>query len=339
MSLFAGPQKGTYIINPCHMKTEKPVNANDEDLVDGMVGVGRPITEPTSVSYSLQRIRLGEFCREIADSTFVTSETESSDYEQTKRMDAKLCAFAEGLPYFFSLNYDSSQLPEIDPRKSTGIVIQRYIINSLLHTQRCRLHLRYLSRASKDPTYAYSRRACLEAARMVLRTEHQLSTQKITFVLARWKFCGVLHCVCMAIIVLLIDLCANMSPHTDQEQWRQKEILNAFAILENQNPLAQKLLESFRTVLHRHNAPAPDAEGTTSFPGEPKQPLSPGLTGNPTMSTGMMDCTNEISQDLFLDPSLPSFNELWQTFDDNVDPATVDWNSLFGELDPPFLSG
>jgi hypothetical protein len=35
---------------------------------------------------------------------------------------------------------------------------------------------------------------------------------------------------------------------------------------------------------------------------------------------------------------MPSLDELWQAFDESVDSAAVDWNTLFTELDAPFLS-
>ncbi|KAK2767829.1 hypothetical protein FQN54_003990 [Arachnomyces sp. PD_36] len=341
MSVFAGPQKGTYIINPRHMKTRKPINADDEELVDGMIDAGRPIDQPTSISYSLQRIRLGELCRDITDNAPLgVSESQTSNYEQTKEIDTKLCDFANGLPYFFSLdNYGPNEPSELDPRKSTGIIIQRYIINSLLHTQRCRLHLPYLSRASKDPTYAYSRKACLEAARMVIRTEREYSVENIPFVLTRWKFCGVLHCVCMAIIVLLIDFCLNRSHQPEEEQGRQREIHGAFAMLEGQTPFAQKLLESFKTVLYRHNAPVSVVGGTLpTRAGDPNETSSLGFPSGATIPTSSVDTTSGDNPDTFFDPTMPSFDELWKTFDDTVESTNVDWNVFFGELDTPFLS-
>lgn len=36
MSQLGGSRKGTYMINSLQMATQKPANANDEDLFDGM---------------------------------------------------------------------------------------------------------------------------------------------------------------------------------------------------------------------------------------------------------------------------------------------------------------
>ncbi|CAI7653272.1 unnamed protein product [Penicillium glandicola] len=339
MSQLSGPQKGTYSIDPRHMMTNKPCNANDEDIVDGMVGVGKPLTQPTSMSYCLQRIRLSEFCREITDcAPFGISDPGIPDYEHTKQIDRKICEFAESLPSFFSLAHSSTELPKTDPRKSPGIIIQRYILNFLLHAQRCRLHLPYLSRASKDPAYNHSRKACLEAARMVIRTERQLSLEVIPFVTARLRLSGVLHCVSMAIIVLLIDFCGSNHPQGKD----LTELLEAFSILEKakeDSPLAGRLLDTFKTTLRRHSASASAVEDNTTTQPTPQAPeTSPGLACGSTAPTSMAYPTGRNIDDLVMDPTFPALDELWQVFDDNVESGTVDWNSFFAESDTAFLS-
>lgn len=310
--------------------TNKPIHANDEDLVD------RPLTQPTSMSYSLQRIRLGELCREITDrASFGTSDPGTPDYKQTKQIDTKICSLAESLPSFFSLTYSSDELPSADPSRSTGIIIQRYIINFLLHAQRCRLHLPYLSRASKDPVYDYSRKACLDAARMIIRIEGQLSLEKIPLVLLRLKIPGMMHCTCVAIIALLINFCMNSSPQQEEKHRHLREIFGAFAILEGareQSPFAGRLLESFKTVLRWHNVSAPGLEGTATTQSTGQgQSSAPGLTSGSMMSTSRVDLTDANSENVLMDPSLFSLEDLWQAFDDSVDSAMIDWDGLFGD--------
>ncbi|KAJ5429979.1 transcriptional regulator family: Fungal Specific TF [Penicillium cf. griseofulvum] len=339
MSQMSGAQKGTYSIDPRHMMTNKPCNANDEDLVDGMVGVGKPLTHPTSMSYCLQRIRLGEFCREITDcAPFGISDPGSPDYEHTKQIDGKICEFSESLPSFFSLAYKSDELPEADPSKFPGIIIQRYILNFLLHTQRCRLHLPYLSRASKDPAYDYSRKACLEGARMVIRTERQLSLERIPLLSGRLRLSGLLHCVCVAIIVLLIDYCGSGPP----QQKDITEILEAFSVLETakeESPLAGRLLETLKSALRRHSTSGSAVEETTTTQSTSQElKASPGLACSSTAPTSMVYPTDRNIDDFLMDPTLPTLDDLWQVFDDNVDSGTVDWDSFFAESDTAFLS-
>lgn len=319
--------------------TNKPLNANDEDLVDGMVGIGQPSTQATSMSYCLQRIRLGELCREMADSTpFTTAQLGTVDYDQTKDIDRKLSEVVHGLPAFFSLTHNIGNLPTPDSSNSNGIIIQRYVINSLLYTQRCRLHLPYLARASKDSTYAYSRAACLEAARMVIRTERQLSMEKISFALARLKFSGMTQCVCMAIMVLLIDFCLSWKLEQADEGGRRREIYEAFGMLEEareQSPFAAKLLESFKSVLNRHKLPSMDIEGAVAGSGDPEQDASRGFSTGDASSTNM---TNRDAENTLVVPSLPFSDDLWQAFDDSMDSTSIDWKALFSDLDTPFMS-
>ncbi|KAJ5650817.1 uncharacterized protein N7484_004540 [Penicillium longicatenatum] len=338
-SSFTGPQKGTYSVNPRHMATEKPLNIDDEDLLDGAIGA-RPVDQPTSMSYCLQRIRLAELCREITDSIpFSEPELVIRDYKKLRHIDVQICNITNEMPRFFSLDYDASELPETDPRKKAGIIIQRYVINSLINTLRCRLHLPYLSRVATDPDLAFSREACLQAARTAIRTERLLSKELIPFVLARLKFSGVLHCVCMAIIVLLMDVCLNKSLQPDEDRERREEIFHAFKILEeakDQSPFAERILESFHAVLWKNRVTLPETSGKTDQMENGNQ-LSPSALS--TGSTFITAFSGDGAENNRLDPTLPTFDDIWQKFDSNVDPTLVfDWDSLFAELDSPFLS-
>lgn len=312
--------------------TNKPINANDEDLVDGMERVGQPMDQPTSMSYCLQRYRLAELCRELTDSEpFPTARVRIPPYERIRDIDSKMTAFVNGLPPFFSLDYETADLPDTDPRRSVPITVQRYILNFLVHTQRCRLHLPYLTRSAKDPKYLYSKDACLEAARMVIRTERQLSTENLPFVLIRLKSSAIMHCVCMAIIVLLMDVCLSKSQYAEDDRERRMEIFNAFTVLEEakgQSPFPEKILESFYSVLQRYKIPFVSTE-------ENDQPNRPALLNPQMISVALPESA---ADGLPFDPTLPSFNDLWETFDANVDPTTLDWNTLFAELESPFIS-
>lgn len=338
MSQVAGLQKGTYMINPRQMATNKPDNINDEDFFDGMTNISLPLDQPTSASYCLQRVRLGEICREISDSiSFLEIGAENPDYQRIKKIDKVICEFTQALPSFFSLDHELYQPPDTDPHKSPGIAIQRYMILSLVHTQRVRLHLPYLSQASSKRVYSYSKSACLEAARMVIRTEAQLASEKFLFVLTRLKFFGVFHCVCLAIIVLLMDLCLNKGARAEDDRERRSEIFKAFGILEEargQSPFAEKLLGSFYLILRRNKIPLPNAE---SRPATRSKNISRPSHPEPAQySTLPADVDMESTS---MEPTMPSFDELWQTFDATVDPSTIfDWDNLLSELDYPFLS-
>src|ERR1700722_8445016 len=101
LSKYAGPQEGVYTISLHHMVVNKPRNANDEDLVDGMTNVELPLSQPTSMSYFLQRIRLAELCREFTDRVPLSiSGPETIAYSQVMEVDAKFDKFVEEIPAF-----------------------------------------------------------------------------------------------------------------------------------------------------------------------------------------------------------------------------------------------
>ncbi|KAJ5095959.1 hypothetical protein NUU61_005315 [Penicillium alfredii] len=340
LSQFAGPQTGTYTANPRQIATNRPRNANDQDL-HRVPWVNQPVTQPTDMSYSIQRVRWGEICREITDSVpFVEFGSDAFSYPHLREIDARICKFANEMPAFFSLNYNTSDLSETDPRNSPGIIIQRYIIHSLIHTQRCRLHLPFLSRASTEPAYDYSRQACLEAARMVIFTERQMAKESFPFAESRLKFSGILHCVGMAINILLMELCLNKGSQPDEDRQRRQEVFAAFGILDDakqQSPFAGQLLDSFKSVFYRYTAAHDPTEGGTAYHTASSQRPFANLDHHYT-TPATLDPTYTGPERSAADPTLASLDDLWQKFDAAVDPATVDWNLFFAGLDAPFLS-
>lgn len=319
------------------MATKKPSNANDEDLFDGMSNIDKPLDQPTIMSYFIQRIRLGEICREITDRcSSLETDFGNPDYEQIKEIDRRICEFSQSLPTFLHLAYNTNGIPDTDPSRSPGIIIYRYVINSMLHTQRCRLHFPYLSQG-RD-LYSYSRDACLEAARMVIRTEVQLSSEDISFAMTRLKFSGSLLCVCMAIIALLMDLCRNKSRKPDEDRERRSEIQNALRILEegkSQSPFADKLLDTFNSILQRSKVPLPSERKSTRSKNinELKSPV-------PVDSGIITETSDLVDTEAMLAESAPTLSDdIWQAFDATADPTKLfDWNTLLSELDAPFLS-
>jgi hypothetical protein len=54
------------------MVVKKPLNINDEDLLDGMSQDQKPLSFPTVMSYQLQRIRIAEIMRMLIDRNELT---------------------------------------------------------------------------------------------------------------------------------------------------------------------------------------------------------------------------------------------------------------------------
>ncbi|PWY63610.1 hypothetical protein BO83DRAFT_411800 [Aspergillus eucalypticola CBS 122712] len=323
-SQFPGPHRGTYSINPLHMVVSKPRNVDDENLMAGSPIIDRPMEQPTEISYSLQRIKLAEICREVVDSSSMTTFNDG-DMESRRllEVDKRIVTFIKQLPQFFRLDGDAldgliAKYPNIAP----GIMIQRYIINSLVHSQRCRLHLPYLARGLVDPTYAPSREACLEAARCVIQAERMLASEDIPFVLTRLKFSGILQCVGIAITALFLDMCLSQEPVPRQA--RRAEVVDACSILKDatkDSPVAIRLLESFQRVVRKHDMSVSEV-------------ISESLCADNSSSS----LTDIIANEQDNIPALPHLDEIWQITQTDANIQTFDWEALFLELDGPMLS-
>lgn len=102
LSISGGPQEGCYLVHTRHMHVNRPRNITDDDLEKEGAEFNRPISEPTQMSYFLQRIRSAELARDIADAwPLGTSDVESVDYNQIIEVDAKFEEFFKDMPVFF----------------------------------------------------------------------------------------------------------------------------------------------------------------------------------------------------------------------------------------------
>ncbi|KAH8432485.1 Zn(II)2Cys6 transcription factor [Aspergillus melleus] len=346
-SQYTGPLKGTYTINPRHMAVNKPRNIDDEDLLPILTSTTitpRPMNHPTNISYNLQRIQLAEICRELTDSTPLTS-SGTVEYNQVLKVDRNIIGFIAQWPPFFRLD-EQTPLPSPSANTNTrsrsstketkdpGKATQRYILNSIVPAQRCRLHLPYLTRASQDPNYAYSRTACLESARHILRTERLLATEDLPFVLMRKRHSGTLQCICMAIIVLLADICFSRDTVGESEDYenRRAELADACRILDrakSESPMAGRLLGYFVRVMGEHNLRLPGV----SQGGEERIGTGVGRETNTRESVaigsvGMMD---EETDALDVSDQLARWQEFWPW--DGMD-TELDWDAILSGLNP-----
>ena len=336
-SRYAGPQEGTYIVNPHHMVVHKPRNANDEDLVDGMGDVSLALTQPTSMSYFLQRIRLAELCREFTDWANLASQPlETTDFDRIMEADGKLHTFIQEIPAFFSLDGDSlEKIAQTDVRRAPGIIIQRYILNSLVYAQRCKLHVPCLAQDPFDPSKSRSREICINSARHIIRTERLLEKEDLPFVLIRLKFSGVLYCVFMATMVLLLDICLNKDAESGEE--RKAEAADACSILQEargQSVMAVRLLDSLTSVLRKHHVSLP---GLDHVDGQTTATSGDGVIQTDTCTASEVqesDAGNQGSSDSQINEDIDTnfFDEIWQHLDGNLD-----FGALFSDLSAQFL--
>ena len=258
MALNGGAQEGTYTIHPKHTKVVTPRNVNDKEI--GNENINLPLSEPTSMSYFLQRTRLAELSRSVADYMPLTlSDPETTAYEDVVYLDGKFEKFLGELPVFFRLDDESLERSRDIDQKYPQIPIQRYMINGGTHTRRYKLHQPYLVRGSHGSHYSYSRDACLRSARAVINVQNHLEGETTqAFASVHHRLCAVVHFVFSATMVLVMDLCFNKIEGQDEQ--RRAEVMNACKTLENareQSTMARRFLESLLEILRKHKIRLP----------------------------------------------------------------------------------
>ncbi|RGP68150.1 zinc finger transcription factor yrr1 [Fusarium sporotrichioides] len=330
MARFPGPHEGTCIINPKHMNVRKPLNANDEDLVEGREMIGRPSTESTSMSYFLQRMKLGEVLRHFTERVPLSSPDQHDDpYDIVLEIDAAIERFINELPHFLKLNArEIQQLPPGDIQRQPGIVVQRHVMKTFVYGQRCKLHLPYLARGTVEPAYAQSRRACLESARMIIQAEQQMEDEDTTFRMTRLRLCLALHSVFIASIVLLLDFCLGVD--ADEKDQRRQDLAEAWNILEtakeHSRPTA-RIQDLLRQVMKKHKVSLPVCKPKEK---RPPKPVGENLPPTPTSSTTMMS-TGTTPGDVRV--SSQELNDLGL----NMYLDGMDWESLLCGLEAPMF--
>jgi hypothetical protein len=259
-----------------------------------------------------------------------------------------------GIPVFFRLcsSENSPEAIQGQQKLTPGMIIQRYILNSLVHSHRCKMHLPYI--ATKDDnsaSYAYSRKACLDAARQIIRTERLLEREAVAFVHTRFRISGVLQAVFIASIAFMLDICFN-SDREEYDQTRKAELLDACSILEdawNQSPLISELLESLSSVAHKYKLPLPfmanftraSANSSTlsvsmSGLGFTPSHISDGNSSSSTNTIATGSGHSPPSQPVPVNLDLPDFD--WQSFSADMEVDSLDWNALLNELDSQYFA-
>ncbi|KAI0517797.1 hypothetical protein F5B22DRAFT_100494 [Xylaria bambusicola] len=162
LSLVGGPLDGTYSVQPRHFVVKRPRNINDSDL-----GQDETFTYPphvlTRMAYFLQRIRLSEICREMADSRspgFLG--VDITDFDTVSSLDR---LFEKALA---EMPLPLQRGAPIPPGAPSHLIQQRDLILICFNFRRARLHRPFLLHDTDNPLHEASRRQCLASARTVL---------------------------------------------------------------------------------------------------------------------------------------------------------------------------
>jgi hypothetical protein len=159
-----GPLDGTYAVHPRHMNVKLPRNLNDNDLSLGDDTLTFPLNIPTQVTCFLQRIRLAEICRSIADSRDPSlPDVDFTNPTKISILDRLFEQALSDLPPFLQMD---APIPPGGPRH---LALQRSLILSCLHIRRALLHRPFLLHHSDDSQHQASRHQCISSARIVIQ--------------------------------------------------------------------------------------------------------------------------------------------------------------------------
>jgi hypothetical protein len=341
------------------MITRKPLNIDDDDLIDGVTPVEKPMSYPTDMAYFLQRCQLGEVSRRIVDrACLITARTPKETCEDVMDVDTELQMILNDMPSFLSMSEEQLMAAyNLNRLRAAAIFQQGHTARFLVHTQRCRLHLPFFTRGFTDMTYAPSKEICLSSARLLVQCE-------LDFEFAsprnRYRFCSLFIGVLMSSIVLLTEFCINKnSLHRDR---RRKDMTEAFRLLQEckvESEAAALFVDSLMQILKKHNLPPPKVasiqpdhrEKATHY-----QFLTPPVdstvlgSSNPSIcldslaSQSPSSCfTADTSTNLTVDwptenVDLTSYiDDLSHNFEMGTDTNNIDWDNIFSDLGSSFV--
>ncbi|KAF2714753.1 hypothetical protein K504DRAFT_9431 [Pleomassaria siparia CBS 279.74] len=341
---FEGVARGIYQCHPRQMVTRKPLNINDEDIVDGMSRVEQPLSQPTDMTYSLLRIKLAEISRHITDRTplvmgFEGGYNTGPSHDVVMDIDTEIQTLInEDLPSWTSMPAaEIVSIYKISPSKAAHIAQQGYMFRSLLYAQRCKLHFPFYNRGFKDATFATSRDVCLQSARLIIQTEMNIEYMNLRYSV-RYKFIGLLMSVFMSSLVLLMDLCHNRSSSRREKQ--RVEISDALGILEaarHESEVAARFLDSLVLVLRKHKV-SPTGQRDSDIT-KPMFNPDTRFHGDLTTDTSLRSASgcNGDNINMVDGEELSSyFNDIAQSFEQG-DAESFDWDSIFSGLKSSFV--
>jgi hypothetical protein len=336
------------------MITKKPLNVDDDDLIDGLTIVEKPLSYPTEMAFFLQRCRLGEVSRHIVDRTsLIMARTAEPNREDIMDVDTEVQMLMNDLPVFFTMSEeDLVATYGLSQRRAAGICQQGHNARFLLHVQRCKLHLPYFTRGFSNMTYAPSKEICLSSARLIIQSELDIEN---TSPRNHYKFCSLVLGIYMSSIVLLMDFCINRnSPYRDRQR---KDVAEAFRLLlegKKESEAASHFVDSLMQILKKHNlAPfkvastqstqkdgptrhqlhTPPADGIIM--GNSNAPICPNslASQSPSHHLDMNNCTNMTVDWTDGNLDLTSYlNVLDQSFEIGIEAGNINWENIFSDL-------
>lgn len=322
------------------MMTHKPLNINDEDVVDGMTRTNRPLSEPTSMTYFVLRIRLNEISRSIVDrAPLMTALPSGSSYDVVMDIDTELQQLLNDIPpFFFSMTpFEIAGRYKLSDHRARVIARQGNDFRTIFYATRCKLHLPYARRGFTEPEYATSRILCLESARLIIETESEYQRLDLNKDFARYKPLLYSMTVFLACMVLLMEYCHRKQTQSPNQEKSKLESCKALKMLEaarSESEMACKFLDSLVTVLQNHGIAPPKGMQQGPVPTPPytssrvdSLPMTPSSGSQLAASAvgGEVTCTGGFAG---LDTG-SDLNSLVRSLDQGVDVGMIEWDDIF----------
>ncbi|KAF4334981.1 hypothetical protein FBEOM_11178 [Fusarium beomiforme] len=296
-----------YLIQPKLISTNLPKHINDDDLSSPECKE-KPLSEPTSMSYYLQRLKVAEVIRCISDQT--PRDPSEASCELILSLDAKLEALLCELPDFFKIELAESKETRHIDQAYHYIPMQRLLVNLVINLFRCGLHLPYLPGRANKTLHAFSRQASLKAARVVLSTHRGMGVTDMSHSADFMKIQGTIFHMFVGALVFTTDICCNQARGQDGET-QYSELISVLKQLDNtkgHSQMAAKLLDVLTELLIKYGIWSPST--TISTYNENETLLNAGLMGDDD-----------------LDIPFP-FDELWETYIEH--PLGLDMMDVLG---------
>lgn len=170
MSVDSG---GVPLIRATDYDCKPPVNIDDVDFKNDMDGFVSSIEPPEVFTHSSLQVMLTQSLPiRLQIAAFVNDfRYDSMTYEQTMALSDKLSTFCASNSTTFQALKSSPQHPS---------EFQTHIIELLTHQYLFALHFPYATKAKTDHTYYYSRKICLDIARLFLPNSSQMTDYAYT---------------------------------------------------------------------------------------------------------------------------------------------------------------
>lgn len=219
----------------------RPCNI-DDDMLNDQAPVNLPLDTPTSVSYLLQRIRLEEVCHDISDASGSIVVSNDAEYNRIKEIDERIQEFERELPPFFKADkLQDNNMSDYGQGYRQAISTQRFLLNFVLHRQRCQMHLPYFIKGITEPKFAISHNACVESASIIIHLERQLRGESLPFATVRRRMNIKMRSIFVATIILVLSACVGHGQDSFNRSQELDEVFTLLSEIGEEAPFAARL--------------------------------------------------------------------------------------------------